>query len=194
VLSLREASYALFGAWRLAHFDVQGTAYFDRSAEGALRSFWAAAILLPADAVMVLLHLSEVPPRIGLFGLILVYGSWYAFSWTAFPVAMIWLARLLDREEEYLGWLSMYNWSRVIGTLLVLPVSVLVYGELLPQFVTEIIVLATHLALLAYAWFIDRTALRIGAFGALGLVLIDLTISLLLLSISDQLAAGARLL
>ena len=99
MLTLRETSYALFGAWRLAHFDRQGVAYFDRTREGALRSFWAAAILLPAYVILVLLHLSEMPVAIGFPSLVLLYAFQYVVAWTALPAAMAFIARTLDREE-----------------------------------------------------------------------------------------------
>ena len=194
MLSLREASYALFGAWRLAHFDLQGTAYFDRSAEGALRSFWAAALLLPAYAVMVLLHLSENPPALGWSGLMLVYGVAYAVGWTAFPFVMLWLARLLDREEDYFGYIAMYNWSQLLITVIALPMAAIRSGQLLPAPLIGFFGLVVEFAMLAYLWFIVRAGLRIGPLAAIGVVLTDLTLSVLIWSVADHLAAGGRLL
>ena len=194
MLSLREASYALFGAWRLAHFDLQGTAYFDRSAEGALRSFWAAALLLPAYAVMVLLHLSENPPALGWSGLTLVYGASYAVGWTAFPVVMLWLVRLLDREEDYFGYIAMYNWSQLLITVVTLPMAAIRSGQLLPAPLVGFLGVVVEFAMLAYLWFIVRAGLRIGPAAAIGVVLTDLALSVLIWSVADHLAAGGRLL
>ena len=193
MLTLRETSYALFGAWRLAHFDAQGTVYFDRSAEGALRSFWAAAILLPAYAVMVLLQLAEKPPAMGLAGLMLVHGTAYAVGWTAYPVVMLWLAKLLDRDEDYFGYIAMYNWSQVLITVMVLPMAAIRSGGLLPDALIGVFGLLVDVAMIAYLWFIARAGLRIGALAAIGVVMTDLTISVLIWSTADHLAAGGRL-
>jgi hypothetical protein len=193
VLTFREASYALFGAWRLAHFDVQGAAYFDRSPEGALRSFWAAAILLPAYAVMVLMYLADNPPALGWTGLIFVYGLDYVLRWVAFPVAMIWLARLLDCETRYFGWLAMYNWSQVLATLATLPVSAVISGDLLPEPVLFLLGPIVYIALFAYLWFIARAGLGIGPLSAIGVVLTDLTLSELIGSIANHIAEGGRI-
>jgi hypothetical protein len=193
VLSLREASYALFGAWRLAHFDLQGTAYFDRSPQGALRSFWVAAILLPAYAVMVLLHLIERPPTLGPAALVLVHGVGYLVGWTAYPVAMLWLARLLDREAECFGYIAMYNWSQVLIMVVALPVSALRVGQMLPDGVTSLVELILNLAVMAYLWFIARAGLRVGPFAAMGLVALDLTLSMMNFGIADHLSVGGRL-
>ena len=193
MLSLREASYALFGAWRLAHFDLQGTAYFDRSPQGALRSFWVAAILLPAYAVMVLLHLIERPPALGPAALVLVHGIAYLVGWTAYPVAVLWLARLLDREAERFGYIAMYNWSQLLVMVIVLPISALRVGQMLPEGLTGLLELTVNLAVMAYLWFIARAGLRVGPLAAVGLVAVDITISMMVLSIADHLSAGGRL-
>lgn len=187
MLTLREASYALFGAWRLAHFDAQGAAYFDRSPRGALVSFWAAALLLPAYAALVLLHLSDRPPALGVPGVILAHGIGYLVGWTAFPVAMIWIARLLDREEEYFGFLAMYNWSQTLVVLAVLPMAALRSSQALPSPATDLIGLLVDVAVMAYLWFIARTGLRIGPFAAVGLVVADLAISALVWGAIDSL-------
>jgi hypothetical protein len=190
VLSLRETTYALFGAWRLAHFDLQGTAYFDRSREGALRSFWAAAILLPAYAVLVLMHLADRPVAFGWPALILVYGIGYIIAWTAFPVAMLWVARLIGREEEYFGYLAMYNWVQVLITVVVLPIAALKAGRLLPDPALGFLGLGVNLAVLAYLWFVARAGLRIGPFVSIGVVALDHVLSELIWRVMVSLAGG----
>ena len=192
MLSLREASYALFGAWRLAHFDLQGTAYFDRSKHGALRSFWVAAILLPAYVIMVLLHLIERPAALGPAALVLVHGVAYLIGWTAYPVAVLWLARLLDREAEGFGYIAMYIWSQLLVMVVVLPISALRVGQMLPEGLTGLLELLVNLAVMAYLWFIARAGLRLGPFAAMGLVAVDLTLSMIILGITDHLAVGGR--
>ncbi|MCI0431581.1 MAG: hypothetical protein L0210_13710 [Rhodospirillales bacterium] len=190
MLSFRETAYALFGAWRLAHFDIQGAAYFDRSREGALRSFWAAAILLPAYPVLMLVDLAGRPVVVGWPALMLVYAITYVVGWTAYPVAMVWVARALDREEEYFGYLAMYNWSQVLVVLAVLPMMALRAGHLLPEPLVGLLGLAVDLAVASFLWFIARTGLRIGPFAAVGVVALDLVLSDLIRAIGDQLVVG----
>ena len=192
MLSLREASYALFGAWRLAHFDLQGTTYFDRSPRGALRSFWVAAILLPAYVIMVLLHLIERPAAIAPAALVLVHGVAYLIGWTAYQVTVLWLARFMDREAECFGYIAMYNWSQLLIMLMVLPVSALRVGQMLPEGLTGLLELLVNLAVIAYLWFIARAGLQVGPFAAMGLVAVDLTLSMIILGITDHLALGGR--
>lgn len=190
MLTLRETSYALFGAWRLAHFDLQGTVYFDRSREGALRSFWVAAILLPPYTVLVLLHLSERPVAVSWPALLLIHTLGYVIAWTAFPVAMSWVSRVLDRNQEFFGFLTMYNWAQVLTIVPVLAVSAMRVGNMLPEPVLELLGVAVDLAILAYGWFIARAGLRIGPFSAIGVVALDILLSELTWEIGDSLIAG----
>jgi hypothetical protein len=191
VLTLRETSYALFGAWRLAHFDLQGTVYFDRTREGAFRSFWVAAILLPPYAVLVLLHLAEQPAAVDWPALLLIHTFGYVIAWTAFPVAMSWVSRVLDRDQEFFGYLAMYNWAQILTIVPVLAVTAMRVGNMLPESVVELLGLTVDLGILVYGWFIARAGLRIGPFSAIGIVALDVLLSQLIWEITDSLAAGA---
>ena len=190
MLTLRETSYALFGAWRLAHFDLQGTVYFDRSREGALRSFWVAAILVPPYAVLVLLHLAEQPIAVSWPALIVIHTLGYVIAWTAFPVAMSWVSRVLDRDQEFFGYLAMYNWAQVLTIVPVLAITAMRVGNTLPQSVMELLGLTVDLGILVYGWFIARAGLRIGPFSAIGIVALDVLLSQLIWEITDSVAAG----
>ena len=123
----------------------------------------------------------------------LVYGVAYAVGWTAFPVVMLWLARLLDREEDYFGYIAMYNWSQLLITVVTLPMAAIRSGQLLPAALIGFFGLLVEFAMLAYLWFIVRAGLRIGPAAAIGVVLTDLTLSVLIWSVADHLAGGGRL-
>ena len=121
-LTARETVYSIFGAYRLAMLDKSGLSYLDRSPEGAIRSFYAALIVLPAYAVLVVLRLWDVLPEVSLLRFITVEGLAYVISWTAFPLVMFHISGLLDRSARYFDFLSAYNWSSVIQMGLYLPV------------------------------------------------------------------------
>src|SRR3546814_10558058 len=56
--SRQEIAYRTYGAWLLARFDAGGARYFDESPLGALRSFFAAALVAPAYFIGKLLSIS----------------------------------------------------------------------------------------------------------------------------------------
>jgi hypothetical protein len=185
MLRAGETALALTGIWRLAHFDPQGMAYFDRSLEGFWRSFRVAVFIAPFYALLLALHFMDVPVQAGWPRLFLVEAIAYAISWTAFPLAMVYVSRSLDRETEYLGFIIAYNWSTVLQIAIYLPVTLLRSGRVLPTGLDDIVGLVATGALLAIAWFIAKAALRITGLAATGIVALDIAISLLITATTD---------
>jgi hypothetical protein len=176
VPSLREVSNGMYGAWRLACLDQAAMAWFARGVGGVWRSFWAAAIAYPGFVLMIsLLVPSAEWAAYGGFRILLVESIGYVVSWTAFPLIMLPFCRWLERDEECLDFITAYNWSQVLQTLLAL-ISLIAFRFLTPAAGLPIY-LVLLLARLAYEWFIARTALEAGGIAATTVVLIDLVLS-----------------
>ena len=184
-LTAREAVYSIFGAYRLAMLDKSGLSYMDRSPEGAIRSFNAALIVLPAYAVLVVLRLWDVLPDVSLLRFVTVEGLAYVISWSAFPLVMFYISGLLDRSERYFDFLSAYNWSAVIQMGVYLPVVAVADSGLMPAGVDEGLVLAVTMLVLMYQWFIARTTLDINGGSAAGVVLLDMILAVFITGVSD---------
>lgn len=180
----REAAYALFGAYRLAHLDPSGLQYFNATVQGFWRSFLAALIVAPGYAILIALELGQSPDAASLdWGHIaLVQTIAYVISWTAFPVALHYLTALIDRHEEYVGYIVAYNWAAVIQMGVLLPAAAL--QAMIPGDVGGLIMLPVVIATAFYQWFIARTALRIGRGAAAGIVGFDFALSLFIASIA----------
>jgi hypothetical protein len=184
MLSLAEIGPALYGAWRLAHFDADGMRYFDRSIAGFWRSFRVA--LLAAPLWIIILGVNLAPMHIG--------GSWirlvtaetigYVIAWVAYPLAAFYLTRLIDRQKEYVGFIVALNWSTLIQLAIMTPAHVIAATGLLSFDFNLILVLGAELAYLVYEWFITRTALRLSGLGAVGFVVVDFVIGNLVNQIS----------
>ena len=56
--STTEIAYAFYGAWRLAHLDASGLKYFDTSLDGFWKSFFAAVLVAPAYALIVVTEIT----------------------------------------------------------------------------------------------------------------------------------------
>jgi hypothetical protein len=184
-LTAREALYSIYGAWRLALLDRLGLNYLDKTPEGALRSFYAALLVLPAYAVLVVLRLWDVLADVSLLRFASVEGIAYVISWTAFPLAMYYVAGLLGRAERYFDFLSAYNWSSVIQMGIYLPVVAIADSGLLPAALGEGMVLVVTMLVLIYQWFIARTALDIGSGTAAGVVLLDMVLAVFITGTAD---------
>ncbi len=149
---------ALTGAFRLARFDRGGLDQIDRTPEGALASFLAAVLVLPAYALLLAIRLwGQVDTP--LLQLLTVESITYVVSWTAFPLALHRIVTLMGKADRYPGAVAAYNWSAVIQMAVYLPVMVLSATGLLPSFLTDGLVFGVMMAMLTYQWFVLRTAL-----------------------------------
>ncbi len=190
MISAREASIGIYGAWQLAKFDAQGLRFFDNSVEAFWRSFYASVIVLPAYAILVLLRLTEMPVTQGSLAVLMVEGTAYVIGWTAFPLVMHALARMLDRSQFYCRYIAAYNWSMVLRIALFLLVTATAASGILPAAMAGLITFVAIVAILAYQWFIARVGLEVSAAGACGIVFLDLVISLVLDAYTNALLRG----
>lgn len=179
-----EAIRSLYGAYRLARLDPRGLEFLDQSHEGALRSFWAAVIVLPVFLPLILLRPDGVATT-GIARLLLVEGVSYVISWTAFPVLMVHVAALLGRQTRYAAFVSAYNWSGAASALVMSPVALA--STLAPSEPLALLQLAVMALLLGYEWFVTRTVLGVGGGIAAGLVFADLILSLYIRGVTDGL-------
>ena len=189
MLTTREVVLSLYGAWRLAERDPGGLAFFDSTTAGARRSFFAAAMVAPLYALMVVADLpvdaGAAPLR---FALVQVIA--YVTSWVAYPVVVEALSRAMGCREHFESYLTAYNWSMVLQNAVVLPLAILTSLDVLPPQLAQILRLAVFVLVLAYLGFIARVGLRVSPLTALGLVVMDVLLSALI----DGIASGMELI
>jgi hypothetical protein len=185
--SSREILSSLYGSWRLAHFDRTGMAYFDKSVDGFWRSFFAALIVAPLYAVMLGLRYSAAgepgdPMHYGL-----VEAVSYLISWFSYPVVMHALTGLLDCRDRFVGYMVAYNWSLVLQNAVLVPIAMLNAMQVISPGVAGVVWLIAIVAVLAYLWFIARAGLAVPPLTAVGIVAIDVLLSLLISGLTDRL-------
>ena len=188
MLTMRETALGVFGAWRLANFDPRGMECFDRSLTGLWRSFRVAILVAPAFALLVYLNQVQAPPTADALRFVLAEGIAYVTSWVAFPLAVAYLAPVIDRVFEYPGFIVAYNWSSILQVAVFVPVAGITALDVLPPGVAEALYLATQLVVLTYEWFITKTALRLSGLAAAGIVLLDLVVSVLISVVAVRMA------
>jgi hypothetical protein len=179
MITAREVSYGVFGAWRLAHLDRRGMEYFDASIAGFWRSFWAAALMAPPYALILAVKFARQEVDLDPLRFILVEAIGYAILWTAFPVAAWYLVAALGRTNRYLGYIVAYNWANVVQIGVTLPIFALVAASGLPAAVARMLWLAVVAAVLFYQYFIAKAALEVDMPVAAGLVFMDYILSIL---------------
>jgi hypothetical protein len=188
MVSSREAVASLFGAWRLARLDPRGMSCFNATEEGFWHSFVAAVICAPAYAVVVALDYAHTPLMVSDARLVSVYAIGYVINWTAFPLAMSWATRLLDREQFYVRYVVALNWTKVLESMLFLPARALAttnvdWFTVLPGLTAFIV--------FGYQWYVARTALKISGSQAVAVVGLDLMFDIaLMIAYTALLPAG----
>ena len=183
----RELAFGLLGAWRLVRNDASGLQYFDRSAHGALRSFWVMLLVAPAYAVLLMMQFeASGVSQIGLRQIVLG-GGIYIIDWLLFPVILLRLAPVLKRQQEVSAYIAANNWAQILIYALALFFGAL--GAVLPpsvsapmNFLLLGLVALMQYRLLRHALAVTppQAGLLVFAYLSLGLVLNALLYSLLL--------------
>ena len=167
----------------LARGRTDGLRLIDDDMAGAARSFWAAAICLPAFVCLRLLAWTNggVPAHAAhLLALDLLM---FGIGWCGFAVLSHRLVRAMGLAPRWPRCITLWNWCNVVQYLLLVVFSIpglLGAPPLLDQ--------AAQLFGLGWAlwleWFAFRLTLEIGVVAAAGLVALDVAIGVFLASVS----------
>jgi hypothetical protein len=179
MLTARDLSHGLYGAWRMAMLDRDAVKYFDASIDGFWKSFYAAAIVAPAVIIVTLFSVAraDLPGHIGVFEIAVVKTSQYVIDWVLFPLLMISVGNLLQRGERYIGFIVAYNWGQVVQMAVVLPIFLLFIASGTSADTPNMLSPVLLFAIAFYYWFIARTALQIGGWAAAAVSALSLTLS-----------------
>lgn len=179
------------GLKRLLRFDAGFVQWFDRSPQGARRSF---GLMIPTFPLFLVLNFAGVSlaPDVEMFRVVAVTVIAFVLSWVMFPLILILIGRTIDRESQAIGALTSYNWFNfslsAIGCVFSLIVNTGIFGQSAGLVVSVFIVVY-----LAYETFLLRVALGIGYGGAILLSIVDFALgkSLYILLMSPIMATTA---
>lgn len=185
--SLAEVLRQLWGAWRLARGDAKGIGVFGDDVRAFWQSFTAALIVLPMYLAMLWLRPELADDSADPLRFWLAELATYANVWVAFPFVMLPLATLMGREDRYIRFICAYNWASVLQNALLMFIFVLAGGGLLPPEGEHLLSLIAFVAVLLYTWFIAKTALKIPALQAAGLVVLDFVVGSIVQAVGEGL-------
>jgi len=115
------ARAALWGAMRLLRFDRGGLTGFDASREGFVHSFYAVALAAPLFLLVISLE-NMMLARAGGSGYSLVWALLsYGVRWAGFIAIAYGFARMLQREAEFAGFVTAFNWAKPLFLVVLLP-------------------------------------------------------------------------
>ncbi|CAA7619759.1 conserved membrane hypothetical protein [Candidatus Terasakiella magnetica] len=183
MISASEIVGGVYGAWRLARRDPAGLIWFDASPEGAVRSFWGPALVLPAYLVLQTLggafeHDVAVSLLVELIA--------FVIGVVAFPLAVFHIAQGVGRSHRYLRYVVAYNWSGVVQMAVLLPIALL--AHLFPTSPLSAIKVGVSIVLLVYQGYVAHVALEVNPASSALLVALDLLLGALIQTTADGLA------
>ena len=194
MLSTQEISRSLTGALMLVKGRREGMAAFDLSLTGFWRSFGAVFLILPIYVITMVAQrhvlisdtelTAEAFPDNAFF-----VGNLIGFflDWIAFPILAALIARPIGFADRYVPFIVARNWTSVIAILpYSIPIVLYSLGILTPE-LTTILTLAAILFVLYYRFVVTRISLDATVSLALGLVVLDLVLSLVLGEIINRL-------
>ena len=106
----------------------------------------------------------------------------------AFPIAAILLTRLLGLARFYVPLVVATNWAAVIQIAVF--IAAVVLARLLGEGAGALLMLAVTILLVAYQWFVIRTALDTTGANAFGLLAVDLLLSAIVNVLTDAWATA----
>ena len=169
--------HSLYGAYRLACIDKGGFSYFNTDSTGFWHSFRASILVFPLYTITISSRWLADTAEVSNWRFLLVHIISYVISWTAFPVIMNWLCRVLNRRDNYIQLIIAYNWAAVLQSLIYLPIVFM--GALGYDGLSSVSLIAFVLVVF-YNFFIIYAALDISISSALGIITLDLIIALVL--------------
>ncbi|RZO36544.1 MAG: hypothetical protein EVA87_09500 [Rhodospirillaceae bacterium] len=190
MISTREVALSIYGACQLAKFDRAAFRYFDNTPEAFWRSFYAAALAVPAYVLLVLLNFAENPVNASAARILIVESSAYIIGWVIFPLIMIALTDKLNRFDRYFQFMTAWNWAIVLQVFVFLAISALVAKGTVPPQISGFVSLIAVITILGYQGFIALVGLNIRAPAAIIIVAIDLVVALVLNVITRSLYRG----
>lgn len=122
-----EFRLAVQGLLCLARLNPSFLRYFDRSPQGALRSFWLALPIYPFFLLQLWQSdaLSHAPDAAQFF---LAMSVGYLHLWLVPPLVITWIAPMIGRDAEMPGCIAVYNWQSVLNVGAALPLLLLQIG------------------------------------------------------------------
>ncbi|NKB19092.1 MAG: hypothetical protein GKS01_00980 [Alphaproteobacteria bacterium] len=193
MINFKETSRSIFGAWMLARFDADGLLLFENTVSAFWRSYWSAIFALPAYIALVMMRTPETMITVGALPALIIQTSGYVVGWFAMPFVMLSVCRIIDREDQFCRYFAAYNWAALLQITLMLALTTLAKTGMLPPAFAGIVSVIAIIAILIYQGYIARVALMIPSMGALGVVLLDLMLGLVVESWTTKLLAGHRL-
>jgi hypothetical protein len=173
--SWAEARAALTGLKLLLRFDAGFVNWFDRSPEGARRSFRLMLPMLPIFLFRLFTEVDLASAATPLLAIVTI-GTCYVLGWVMFPLILILVGRAIERETQAIGALSSYNWFGAGLSVIACALSLVESSGALGG-IPGLLFSALIIASLVYETYQLHVLMGIGYIGAGILAIVDYTLA-----------------
>ncbi len=200
-LGIQEIGQSCIASWRVMKGETEALQQFDLSADGFWRSFLVIFLLLPfyflslisEQSLMLEINLEQgqEAAEIATGGALLYIGKTLSLfvDWVTFPIVLAVLAGSIGLKRTYGPYIIVRNWSTLIILLPQTLLNLLYLAGIIPS---ALLVMLTFPIIGWVLWFrfqIARVAGECSFSTAIGLVVLDLVLSILISTSFDRLFA-----
>ncbi|PHZ86637.1 hypothetical protein [Paremcibacter congregatus] len=169
---------SLAGAWQLVRLNPRAMDYFDTSAEGFWKSFWAIPVVAPIFFLSLQINFEPAVEQGHQVSLMAHFLN-YLLQLPLVAIVMIFFTRFLRIEANYAAMIVAYNWLWALLNYIILPLSLLLTKDIVSVQVGGMIIAAAAIYLeLFVAWFMFKQALKISTWLAIGVTAFESLFSL----------------
>lgn len=188
MIDLRTPYLGLAGAARLIRLDISGVYLMI----GGLRGFWASLIWsasLVAPLFILLMGLRFDSSKYDSFRYIAVHTEIYVLAWLIFPIFMERVSGFINRRDQYLPFIIAYNWLGCLYNTFYLLVGLAQASKLISWEAASATSVGIMTAGLIWVGYLAKHTLKIPYSAAIGIVVLDLFLSMMMSIMSAALLA-----
>ena len=177
----------IYGAVRLAQGKRDGVSLFGESERDFWQSFYAAIIVAPLFFIFITLQSNTGIRSAVSVNFYTIHAISYVIGWVLFPLVMIHLVKIIERQQFYIRLIVAYNWAAVIQNAIFLPFAILFETGLISGPIAEMTNAILLIIILFYIRFIIKITLNISGLLSTGIVLLDVGLWLMLTLVTENL-------
>jgi len=181
--SVSAVTLGLHAALRLARGRADGVVLVPGDRKTIVRSFWSIALCLPSLICRLLMSWLETGVPVNATYLVGREVVVFVVGWLVFVEVSYRLAPMIGRAERWGRFIAVWNWCNVVEGVLVIVGGIpgILGGPAIVDQACELVTIGWALWL---EWYATRLAFGIGPLAAVGLVLLDQSIGIMLASLA----------
>lgn len=196
MISTSEIRAAFDGSWLLLRNQPQGMAYFDQSLQGFWRSFTVVFLLAPIFVISSLAEKKLLITENVIFAEAFPEQAYWSaqflslgVDWVTLPVLLALLAGPIGISRQYVPFIVVRNWTSLLASVPYLATALLYLTGVISSGIMVLLSFTCLIVVLWYRFLIARIALQASISLAIGIVFLDILLSMIIGELAGRLWA-----